>query len=208
MPKRVGPTKNPPRHEESCLAPVGTRSAGTTADFLCASARTNPHGFDGSEKICTKRCTVAHGVTLLYTSIKALIFEEFLHPIIAKSHCTMADISSFAERVRGKLTQEASRKDPHLRRVLGHAKLLDYLFIELSATESTWNESDDHDEVVVGSEEDRCDHKDSDDSDSDSDSDLDCDSETDLDTDSDTNSDSGSEWRACACSADVEKHCT
>ena len=120
----------------------------------------------------------------------------------------MADISSFAERVRGKLTQEASRKDPHLRRVLGHAKLLDYLFIELSATESTWNESDDHDEVVVGSEEDRCDHKDSDDSDSDSDSDLDwasdsdSDSETDLDTDSDTNSDSGSEWRAC--SADVE----
>lgn len=147
-------------------------------------------------------------VTLLYTSIKDLIFEEFLHPIIAKSHCTMADISSFAERVRGKLTQEASRRDPHLRRVLGHAKLLDYLFIELSATESTWNKSDAHDEVVVGSEEDRCDYEDSDDSDSDSDSDLDLDwasdSDSDSDTDSDSDSDSGSEWRACVCSADVE----
>ena len=85
----------------------------------------------------------------------------------------MADIYSLAERARGKLTQEASRKDPQLRRVLGHAKLLDYLFIELSSIESTWDESDAQDEVVVGSEQDRCDPKDSDDSDSDSDSDLD-----------------------------------
>lgn len=107
----------------------------------------------------------------------------------------MADISSLAERVRGKLTQEASRKDPHLRRVLGHAKLLDYLFMELSATESTWNESDAQDEVVVGSEEDRCDREDSDsDSDSsDSDSDSETDSDTDSDTDSNTDSDTDSE---------------
>lgn len=124
----------------------------------------------------------------------------------------MADIYSFAERVRGKLTQEASRKDPHLRRVLGHAKLLDDLLIELSATESTWNnESDAQDEAVVGSEEDRCDPEDSDDSDSDSDADLDwgsdsdSDSETDSDSDPDSDSDSSSEWRSYAYySADVE----
>ncbi|PVH68296.1 hypothetical protein DL98DRAFT_522847 [Cadophora sp. DSE1049] len=122
----------------------------------------------------------------------------------------MTDISSLAERVHGKLTQEATRKDPDLRRVLGHAKLLDSLFIELSATESTWNESDAHEKVVVGSEEDRCDHEDSDDSDSDSDSDSDLDwasdsdSDSDTDSDSDSDSDSGSEWRAYACSADVE----
>lgn len=122
----------------------------------------------------------------------------------------MADIYSLAERVRGKLTQEASRKDPHLRRVLGHAKLLDDLLIELSATESTWNnESDAQDEAVVGSEEDKCDPEDSDDSDSDSDSDSDLDwgsdSDSDSETDPDSDSDSSSEWRSYAYySADVE----
>lgn len=108
----------------------------------------------------------------------------------------------------GKLTQEASRKDPNLRCVLGHANLLDSFFIKLLALESTYNESDAYDKVVVRSEEDKCDYEDSDDSDTDSDldSDLDwaSDSDSDLDNDSDLDSDSGSEWRAYACSPDVE----
>jgi len=95
--------------------------------------------------------------------------------------------------------QEASRKDPQLRRVLSHAKLLDYLFIELSCTGLTWDESNARDEVLVGSEEDRCDLEDSDDSDSDSDPDSDPDSE-----DSDSDSDSGSEWRSYAYSYGAE----
>jgi hypothetical protein len=123
----------------------------------------------------------------------------------------MADIYSLAGRARGKLTQEAARKDPHLRRVLGHATLLDHLLIELAATESTWNESDAQDEAVVGSEEDRCDPEDSDDADSDSDSDSDSDldwgsdSDIDSDTDSDSDSDSGLEWHSSDYSAEAER---
>ena len=95
----------------------------------------------------------------------------------------MADVYSLAGRVRGKLAQEASRKDPDIRRVLSHALLLDSLVTELSMIEFTRNENGARDEVV-GSEGDSCDPEDSDDSDSDS------------DTDSSTDSDSGSEWHS------------
>jgi hypothetical protein len=110
----------------------------------------------------------------------------------------MADIYSLAGRARGKLVQQASRKDPDMRRILGHAKLLDSLVMELSVGESTWNENEAQDEVVAGSEGGRCypkDFLDSDDSDSDSesDSDSDSDSDWDSDTDSDMDSDSSSE---------------
>jgi hypothetical protein len=108
----------------------------------------------------------------------------------------MGDIYSLAERVRGKLTLAASRGDPDLRRVLGHARLLDSLFNELS--ESTKNGNGAQDEVVAGSG--RCDLGDLDDSDPDSDSDSDSnsDSDSDSETDSDSDSDSDSEWRSYA----------
>lgn len=120
----------------------------------------------------------------------------FFKSIIANSHRKMADIYLLATRARGKLSQEASRKDPNLRQLLGHAKVLDSLFIELSAAESMCYENNAQDEVIVGTEEDRGDPKDSDadsdsDSESDSESDLDLGSDSDSDSETDSDTDSG-----------------
>lgn len=116
----------------------------------------------------------------------------------------MPDVYSFALRARGKLAQEASRKDPNLRTLLGHAQLLDRLCFELSTTESTWIESDAQDEVTGDSEEDRSNPQDSDDSDSDSDSDLDWGSDSDSDSENDSDTDSDEEWFSYTYGADVE----
>ena len=96
----------------------------------------------------------------------------------------MADIYFLAGRARGKLVQQASSKDPDIRRILGHARLLDSLVMELSARQSTWSEKDAQEEdnhVDAGPEGGRCypELEDSDDSDSDS-----------------SDSDSGSEWHS------------
>jgi hypothetical protein len=142
--------------------------------------------------------STAYFRTLIEDPILEEINQSILHQISVKPRHAMTDIYSLAGRARGKLAQEARRKDPHLRRVLGHAILLDHLFIELAVTESKWNESDAQDEVV-GSEEDRCDAEDSDDADSDSHSDLG------WDSDSDTDSDLNSEWHSSDYSAELER---
>lgn len=104
----------------------------------------------------------------------------------------MADVYSFAERVQDNLTQVAARKHVDLRRILGHARLLDTLVAELSVLDTVWDENGVHDEdAAVGSEGHDCD---SEDSDSDSDSDSDWDSDTDSDSETDSDPDSGSEW--------------
>ena len=105
----------------------------------------------------------------------------------------MADIYFLAGRARGKLVQQASSKDPDIRRILGHARLLDSLVMELSARQSTWSEKDAQEEdnhVDAGPEGGRCypELEDSDDSDSDS-------SDSDSNSDSE-DSDSGSEWHS------------
>lgn len=65
----------------------------------------------------------------------------------------MADVYSFAERVQDNLTQVAARKHVDLRRILGHARLLDTLVAELSVLDTVWDENGVHDEdAAVGSE--------------------------------------------------------
>jgi hypothetical protein len=107
----------------------------------------------------------------------------------------MADILFLAGKARGKLQHQASRKDPNIRLILGHAQLLDSLVMELSARKSTWSEEDaqedDNDvDVDVGPEGGRCypELEDSDDSDSES-------SDPDSDSDSD-DSDLGPDWNS------------
>ena len=98
----------------------------------------------------------------------------------------MAYICSLTEIARGNLAQAASRKDVDLRRVLGHAILLDTLIAEHLMLKSMWDEKGFQNEVE-GSEEHDCDPEDSD---------SDTDSDWDSDTDSDSGSDpySGPEW--------------
>jgi len=110
----------------------------------------------------------------------------------------MADIFFLAGKARGKLQQQAARKDPKIRLILGHAQLLDSLVMELSelsARKSTWSEEDAQEDdnevdVDVGPEGGRCypEFEDSEDSDSDS-------SDSDSDSDSD-DSDLGPDWNS------------
>lgn len=100
----------------------------------------------------------------------------------------MAHIYSLTEQVRCNLLEVASHKDIDLRRVLGHAMLLDTLVAELSVLELMWDEDSVQCEHIETSEEQQCNPEDSDDlylsygSDTESDwiSDTDSDSDTDL----------------------------
>jgi hypothetical protein len=109
---------------------------------------------------------------------------------------------SLIGRARQKLEHEATRNDPDVRRVLGHARLLDSLFSELSTViKPTWNESDaqdEHPEAVEGSTSTKtgcgAEHVDKSEPEAGSDSSSDSDSDSDLDwldssVDSDTDSD-------------------
>ncbi|KAN0089944.1 hypothetical protein V8E51_018523 [Hyaloscypha variabilis] len=92
----------------------------------------------------------------------------------------MADICALAHRAREKLTQEVSCNDPLLRRVVGHARLLDQMFVQLAVTESRCDGA--QDEVSRGLREERHKPRDAaaDGSESESESDSDSDSDSDL----------------------------
>lgn len=114
-------------------------------------------------------------------------------------------IYSLTEKARYKLMHAASHKSMNLRRVLGHALLLDTLVAELSETEVVWSEDNPQNEVFAELESDDYNLQNSchltSSSDSDSDSNSDSYSVYGSDHDSDPKSDSD-------CCSDYSSDCT
>jgi hypothetical protein len=119
----------------------------------------------------------------------------------------MKDLYYLAENARGRLAREASKGNLNIRKILGHAQLLDTLVAEVSVLDYF---QEDHDaqvsarecEIEVEEVEDA--DLDSESDSSDSDSDWDSDSDMDLELDPET--DSASEWYSSdECNQEVPK---
>lgn len=115
------------------------------------------------------------------------------------------DLYTLAEKARGHLAREASQKNLNIRRILGHAQLLDTLVAELTVLDFFSEEDCPQDMTVVDGAKCNCDAEgaediylnsepDSSDS-SDSDWDSDSDTESESESDSESDSDPDSEWQ-------------
>jgi len=123
--------------------------------------------------------------------------------------------NAIRKQARTKLSQEAGLRDPDLRRLVGHANLLDDLFLRASSAARGWDDDDDddgggdidNDNDNVGNQVDEkaaqrlyADHYDDDDDDDDEEEEEDeedddtTDSDSDTDTTDDSSSDDSDEW--------------